>query len=381
VDAPRLCDAIAAAARRHPICEAAIVNQGGVPRLVLGRHRVCPRTHDLTAMSSHSRERWLRECASRPFDLAEEAPLRADLVRHGADTWSLLLTWHHIAVDTWSTRIFLAAVVAGYLHGGQPPPVASPTYCDVAEWAGRRLRDPDLRTRAQGIADRLAGAARLVGGGGIVGGGSIVGGGGPSVQGHVFDHTEVAAVGALARCCGRTPAVAWLTLAQRALARTTGLDGLLMGVAAAGRDAPFTENVVGCLVNPLVIRGLAAAGDLPDAVRAAGAELDRASGAAQVPFAMIARRMQPDRTTAARRFPNVFIGYDEVPGLDLGPEVRTRYTPVVLRRAKYERTVSIEADGDRRVWCTVECLGVGDPAAELLRAMAREVADVAAVTV
>ena len=40
-----------------------------------------------------------------PFDLASEAPLRVCLVRTGADQHVLLLLFHHIAVDEWTTAL------------------------------------------------------------------------------------------------------------------------------------------------------------------------------------------------------------------------------------------------------------------------------------
>jgi hypothetical protein len=110
-----------------------------------------------------------------------------------------------------------------------------------------------------------------------------------------------------------------------------------------------------------------------EAIRSAGAELDRAHDTADIPFALVASRAIADTPGPTARFPNVFYGYDEIPRLDLGPVV-ARYRPVTIRRAKYDRTVVFEADGEDGIWCTVECRGSADAAAGLLHAVRQQAA-------
>ncbi|MEU8244540.1 amino acid adenylation domain-containing protein, partial [Actinoplanes missouriensis] len=56
----------------------------------------------------------LRAAATYVFDLATEAPVRADLLDLGAEGWILVLVLHHIAGDGWSMRPLASDVVAAY---------------------------------------------------------------------------------------------------------------------------------------------------------------------------------------------------------------------------------------------------------------------------
>ncbi|ORW09560.1 non-ribosomal peptide synthetase [Mycobacterium kyorinense] len=106
------------------------------------------RTHDLTALPDVDRQ--LEALASgefgRPFDLANELPLRVSVVRTGADESVLLLVVHHICWDDDCWDLFFGELSAAY--NGQPPagqapqyvavevlaPSAEPTEADVAYW-------------------------------------------------------------------------------------------------------------------------------------------------------------------------------------------------------------------------------------------------------
>jgi amino acid adenylation domain-containing protein len=359
VDVDRLCSAISAAVDRHPVAAAAIVTEHGVPRLHLGRHPV-----PIGLGGSTDED-------LRPFRLDREAPLRVRVLRR--DTESVLqLTWHHLAVDTWSTRLFLDS--AGRAYRGEPEPAPQPpTYCDLAAAATLQARDHVVRRRAGAVAETLAGSARV----------PLIDGP-PRARRHRFGMDEADAIATGARRAGVSTATAWLALAWRALAEVTATPRLLMGLAWHGRGAAGTDKVVGCMVNPLLVSGPSLpAGDWDDELRSAAAELDRARANVDLPFAAVAGHWVRSVGGSPIRFPNVFVGYDEAPALNLGDGVRSVVDPVVLPRAKYEYSVAFENDTPHGVWCMVECIAASehdDPTIGLLAAIEDQIRRAVAVT-
>ncbi|WP_426575526.1 amino acid adenylation domain-containing protein (plasmid) [Xenorhabdus stockiae] len=133
---PVLETAIKRLAERHAVLRTVYRSddQGQMYQQILDEDLVIP------SQSCDDRERLLANVRSEiaiPFDLTTEPSLR---LRHYqvADNHYLLLLWHHIAMDGWSTDIFMAelaeiyhALQAGH---GSPLPELEITYGDYAAW-------------------------------------------------------------------------------------------------------------------------------------------------------------------------------------------------------------------------------------------------------
>ncbi|ARU62806.1 hypothetical protein CBW65_18885 [Tumebacillus avium] len=97
---------------------------------------------DLTALPAGEREaetaRLTEQESKRPFDLAAGPMLRATVLQHGADAYTLVLVIHHIIGDGWSFGVLIremAALYDAFLTGRPSPLEALPVqYGDFAHW-------------------------------------------------------------------------------------------------------------------------------------------------------------------------------------------------------------------------------------------------------
>ena len=237
-----------------------------------------------------------RDFFRRPFDLREGPVLRATCLDCGEDTYRLLLSIHHIAIDGWSIRVLHRDLVALYAktagHPFELPHLARSTL-DYAAWRRRQLdgdRSASLvswwktaldgrpRPAALPLDDAPPARSSLAGSSGARSSpagpsgarSSLAGSSGarsspagpsgarPSLAGTVFPlrfHANLtASLGALARAEGATLFEVLLAAFARVIALESGQSDLLMGTVVAARDRPELENLVGFFSNTLPIR-------------------------------------------------------------------------------------------------------------------------------
>ncbi|GGP54371.1 condensation domain-containing protein [Streptomyces melanogenes] len=195
----------------------------------------------------------LREEAARPFDLAAGEAVRARVLRHGPQDHTVLLTFHHIAVDGGSLETLadeLAALYTAAVDGSGGRVLAvPPQYADYAR------REHDEIARLQPELDRWSGlladatpprlplpaASRSTN---------------PSAAVHTVPLPSalphgLRALGAEQRA---TLFAVSLTAAFAALHRLTGDDDLVIGVAGTHRSGTAMRGLVGLCVNTLPVR-------------------------------------------------------------------------------------------------------------------------------
>lgn len=101
-------------------------------------------TADISARVS----RYLKEEASRPFDLEKDSLLRAYLARTGDREYVAMFNVHHIVFDGWSLEIFMQELGSIYsaFAAARPPelPEQRWTYGDYAMWQRERLQGERL---------------------------------------------------------------------------------------------------------------------------------------------------------------------------------------------------------------------------------------------
>jgi hypothetical protein len=238
-------------------------------------------------------ERVLADQAGRPFDLVRGPLLRAALIHTAEDEHMLLLAVHHIVIDGWSLTVLvrdlfgLYAVMTGgdgndgddgddgndgnggggeSARAGARPAAAPRTPVlqagDFASWQRELLRsgelDGELAWWRRQLADAAPGGMRWPAPEHIsrqaIGGGHRDHRRQGGRAGANLDARACAALKALARRERATLFVVVLAAWKALLHRQSGEDDALVGTVVALRDRPETADLVGFLLNLLVLR-------------------------------------------------------------------------------------------------------------------------------
>ena len=241
LDAGRLHAAAQALVRRHPQLVAAFHHEGlDAPVQVFPRDVVLPwrESDDLAAV--------LAEELAHPFDPADPPMFRAALVRMGPELHRLVLTYHHILVDGWSTPVMVRELFG--LYAGTELPAVTP-YRDFLTW----LHDQDRESASKawvGLFSGLEHPTRLA----------------PSVSAETSGGQAAVTVELSGEVTSRLTAQArrnGLTLnsvVQAAwgvlLGAVTGSDDVVFGTTVAGRppEVAGIESMVGLFINSLPLR-------------------------------------------------------------------------------------------------------------------------------
>ncbi|HEU0052069.1 MAG TPA: amino acid adenylation domain-containing protein, partial [Longimicrobium sp.] len=262
LDAEALGRALNEVVRRHEPLRTRLVEAGGGAAQVVDPASPVPlATLDLSTLPAAAREEALRAHASaeaaRPFRLADEAPLRASLVRLAPGDHALLFFIHHTAVDGWSLSLLfreLDALYGAFARGAQSPLLPLPVrYGDYAAWQREALRGPALERQLDWWRARLAGMPEVPA--------LPTDRSRPAAPSHRGGTHRLAlsreladALRALAAGEGATLFMALLAGFQALLHRYSGDDDFGVGTPVAGRARPETEGLIGLFVNTLVLR-------------------------------------------------------------------------------------------------------------------------------
>ncbi|WP_299009149.1 non-ribosomal peptide synthetase, partial [uncultured Shewanella sp.] len=190
-----------------------------------------------------------------PFNLSEQAPLR--LCRYDVnDSRYLLLMWHHIAFDGWSTEIFIDELMVCYqaLDAGIEPslPELSISYSDFAIWQRDYLQGEVLEGQLNYWRAQLADIEPL----------SL-----PTdktrptqVDYCGADYEQVLAVSisndlrALARAQNTTLFTVMLSAFYLTLSQLSNQQDIIIGVPSDNRHLAQTQSLIGFFVNSLALR-------------------------------------------------------------------------------------------------------------------------------
>jgi amino acid adenylation domain-containing protein len=216
---------------------------------------------DLSGLPCEARQteaqRWIKEEAQRPFDLARGPLLRANLLRMAEREHLLVLVMHHIVSDGWSMGVLtqeLAELYRAFAAGEEPSlPELPVQYADYALWQREWLQGDALQAQLDYWKGQLAGA--------------------PSITELPTDRPRspmlsyrgarevqllpdglASDLKAFSQREGVTFYMTLLAAFGALLHRYTGQTDIVVGSPIANRTRPEIEGLIGFFVNTLVLR-------------------------------------------------------------------------------------------------------------------------------
>jgi len=330
-----LARALAGIARRHEILRTSFAAVDGRPcAVVLPEVDLAPATIDLSALPAARGAAELRLLSARevrrPFDLARGPLLRPLVLRLRPAEHVLLLTVHHIVFDAWSAGLLfreMGTLYAAFRDGGPAPlPELSLQYADFALWQREWLQGKVLEAQVDYWKERLRGASPLL----------ELPADRPRPAALTYRGTWRpfglgATLSRAARALGRQEGVTLfavlLAAFQALLSRFTGQEDVVIGTPVAGRGRREVENLIGCFINNLVLRGdLSGNPDFRDLLRRAQAIALGAFENQDLPFEKLVEEIRPQRDMSHTPLFQVMLSLQtapmrplELPGLTVAP--------------------------------------------------------------
>jgi aryl carrier-like protein len=350
LDHPALVASVARTLGRHPALRSRF-------RLDLARRRVEYRTDgapgevglvDAVAegWSAPELDRLVEAVCYTPFDLAAEAPARAEVIRVDASTTLLVLTVHHIVFDGISRQVVMADIAEDYQSTVEGRAARLSTPVHPAGLPGPQSRE-ELAGRVAEVVERLRGAPTDVelpyDGDRDASDASMIGAGATTELGEEL----TARVLATAAREGCTAFMTGVALLAGTLARWGKQRDFLFAVVWPGRDDPATAQAVGMFMSTLILRVRLDDGtSWRDLLRAARAGAMDAFVDADVPLDAIAAALDSDRDVGRPPVTPVLVNMAETPGtVDLGGLVG-RYRPLRPQYSKWDLALFVGLAGD-----------------------------------
>ncbi|HEU5377722.1 MAG TPA: amino acid adenylation domain-containing protein, partial [Ktedonobacteraceae bacterium] len=289
--------------------------------------------------------------AQRPFQLSQELPLRASLLRLGVEEHLLLLTMHHIAFDGWSAGVFyreLSACYHAYTSGVAATLAPLPIqYADYTlwqrQWFQGAIRERQLDYWRQQLAELppLALPADFPR---------------PPVETFRGSHYtfEVSAellaqLKALNLHERVTLFMVLLAAYLVVLMRHSGQNDIAVGIPVANRTSHETEDLIGFFVNTLVLRaqveGTLTFRELLQRVREVTLE---AYEYQDLPFERLVEELRPERTLTHNPLCQVCFQLQNTPRESLTfPGLLVRQWKSDNETAKVDLLLSLREDSQR----------------------------------
>ncbi|MBT2400164.1 non-ribosomal peptide synthetase [Streptomyces sp. ISL-100] len=312
------------------------------------------KTVDLTTVAADLREERLRELVrgevTRPYDLQCGPLVRVLLVALSADAYVCVLGMHHIVTDGWSMGVVSRELGELYTARvlGRPSPLAGVPvqYADFAAWQRGRLEGSGLlgrqldwwRERLTGVTplelptDRPRPVVRSTAG---------------AEYAFEIPAATVSKVKELAGARGATLFMVLTAAVKAVFARYSGQTDIAVGTASSGRGHRDLEQLIGFLVNTVVLRSQV------DPHQSFGAFLDQvketvleAFAHEDVPFERLVEVLRTERDTSRTPLIQTMVVLQNASDDEVRlPGVEVRDHPVHRVAAPFDLTIEFSESG------------------------------------
>ncbi|HEY5705829.1 MAG TPA: amino acid adenylation domain-containing protein [Terrimicrobiaceae bacterium] len=305
--------AINALVERHEVLRTHFREAGGEPfQVVEPTGRISLSKEDLTARDEEAVQAALRRQARVPMALSQDPLLRIGLLKLGPCDHILHWSWHHIVTDAWSIAVFkkeLAALYTAFREGRLPDlPELAIQYPDYAIWQRAHLKGETLaglldywRHQLRGSCvlelpiDRPRGDVQTHAG---------------ATEALVFPKGLANQLRELSRRENSTVFMTLLAALKVLLFRYTGQEDVSVGIPIANRGHVEVENLIGCLLNTLVVRTqLSSDARFRDFLLRVREVTLEAYAHQELPFEKLLEELQPERNLNRTPLFQVFINY------------------------------------------------------------------------
>ncbi len=334
--------------QRHAILRSRFVSSAGEPRqVILPWQPLAVPLIDLQGLPGEAQaaevERQSEAITRHAFDLSQDEPMRLVLLRLAPEEHRLLVVMHHIVSDGWSKGRLIQEVATLYpaFLAGQPSPLpALPIqYKDFAVW--QQQANPEFQSHLAYWRQQLSGSLpRLQWPMGSPAPGDQANPG--RLQQFSLPTPLAIALQQLSQREGVTLFMTLLAAFQVLLYRYSGQTDLCVGTPTAGRSQPQLEPLIGCFINPVVLRSdLSGNPDFRTFLHQVQSTATAAYSHADLPFETLVEDLQPDRTTTPL-FQAMF-ALQNVPRASLAlPGLTLAVTELHAGTAKFDLTLAME---------------------------------------
>jgi len=346
IDLDALRSAFAAVLARHEVLRSNYLEVDGVPQLRIADHVELPLPVQDLSMHDDADSRAQR-CATaltrKPFDIARDLLIRAELYQTGREHYLLCVSLHHLITDAWSMGLLISDVKRFYelqLAGEPlPAPATTLTYVDYANWQRTYFTDALLQRELDYWRTQLKGAEAL----------ELPTDRPRALRNSVNGELEplnlsdelLASLEALSTAQGTTLFMTMLAAFEVLLHRYTSSSDLVVGVPVANRNWLSSEALMGTLVNTvpmrLQINGDPSFAELLTQVRQVALD---AYAHQNLPFEKLISELGVERRAGESPLVRVMFDYQNTP-MPNGQIGNVHMTPVNLSRGSAQFDLSL----------------------------------------